>query len=107
MVGGSPARAFPKMIARSMRAFADCGVKRKLPADTPRHEAKTHLGEWEAEIETRIATLRAKRNGLGQPLTKLNAIALAGRWYTWFVGQHQNDPGGPPKRWHEMGDHLV
>lgn len=86
------------------------GVKReahlKLPADTPRHEAKTRLGEWEAEVETRIATLRAQRNGEGQPLTKLNAIALAGRWYTWFVGQYEGDPG-PPKRWREMSDHLV
>ncbi len=78
----------------------------KLPAGTPRHEAKTSLGEWEAEIETRIATLRAKKNGEGQPLTRLNAIALAGRWYTWFVGQHENDPG-PAKRWKEMSDHLV
>jgi hypothetical protein len=86
------------------------GVRReaqlRLAADTPRHEAKARLGEWEAEIETRIATLRAKRNGQGQPLTKLNAIALAGRWYTWFVGQHENDPG-PAKRWKEMSDHLV
>jgi hypothetical protein len=86
------------------------GVRReahlKLPADTPRHEAKTHLGEWEAEIETRIATLRAKKNGEGQPPTRLNAIALAGRWYTWIVGQHENDPG-PAKRWQEMSDHLV
>jgi hypothetical protein len=78
----------------------------RLPADTPRHEAKTRLGEWEAEIETRIATLRAKKNGEGQPLTRLNAIALAGRWYTWFLGQHENDPG-PAKRWQEMSDHLV
>jgi hypothetical protein len=36
----------------------------KLPADAPRHEAKTRLAEWEAEIETRIATLR--KNGEGQ-----------------------------------------
>jgi hypothetical protein len=78
----------------------------RLPADTPRHEAKTRLGEWEAEIETRIATLRAKRNGEGQPLTRLNAVALAGRWYGWFVGQHENDPG-PAKRWQKMNDHLV
>src|SRR4029453_4419967 len=41
-----------------------------------------------------------------QPLTKLNAIALAGRWYTWFVGQYEDDPG-PEKRWRAMGDHLV
>ena len=59
-----------------------------------------------AEIETRIATLRAQRNGEGQPLTRLNAIALAGRWYKWFVGQHEDDPG-PAKRWKEMSDHLV
>jgi integrase len=86
------------------------GVRReahlKLPADTARHEAKMQLGEWGAEIETRIATLRAKKNGEGQPLTKLNAIALAGRWYTRFVGQYEADPG-PPKRWREMSDHLV
>jgi hypothetical protein len=67
----------------------------------PRHEAKPGLGEWEAEIETRIATLRAKKNGEGQPLTRLNAIALAGRWYTWFLGQHESDPR-PAKRWQEM-----
>jgi hypothetical protein len=86
------------------------GVRReaqlKLPADTPRPEAKARLGEWQAEIETRIATLRAKRNGDGQPLTKLNAMALAGRWYMWFVGQHEGDPG-LPKHWREMSDHLV
>jgi integrase len=86
------------------------GVRReaqlKLPADTERYEAKTQLGEWGAEIETRIATLRAKKNGAGQPLTRLNAIALAGRWYTWFVGLHESDPG-PAKRWREMSDHLV
>ncbi|GAB9205939.1 tyrosine-type recombinase/integrase [Bradyrhizobium diazoefficiens] len=86
------------------------GVKReahlKLPADTPWHEAKTRKAEWEAEVETRIATLRAQRNGTGQPLTKLNAIALAGRWYNWFVGQYENDPG-PAKLWRELSDIFV
>ncbi|WGD53982.1 hypothetical protein QA641_08800 [Bradyrhizobium sp. CB1650] len=83
------------------------GVKReahlKLAADTAKHEAKARLGEWEAEVETRIATLRARRNGKGQPLTRINAIALAGRWYNWFIAQHENDPG-PAKRWRELGD---
>ncbi len=86
------------------------GVRReahlRLPRDTPHHEAKTRCAEWIADVETRIATLRAESNGEGQPLTKLNAIALAGRWYTWFVGQHENDPGSA-KRWKEMSDHLV
>jgi hypothetical protein len=78
----------------------------RQPADTPRPEAKTRHAEWIAEIETRIATLRAQRKGEGQPLTKFNAIALAGRWYTWFIGQHEKEPG-PAKRWKEMSDHLV
>ncbi|MGX4806950.1 hypothetical protein [Bradyrhizobium guangdongense] len=59
-----------------------------------------------AEIETRIAALRAQQNGEGQPLTRLNAIALAGRWYVWFVRQHEANPG-PPKYWKEFGDHLT
>lgn len=78
----------------------------KLPAVTSRHEAKARLGEWEAEVETRIATLRAQRNGEGQPLTKLNAIALAGRWYQWFVKQHEGEPGSA-KHWREFSDHLM
>ncbi|MCC8941482.1 hypothetical protein H8A99_34855 [Bradyrhizobium sp. Arg68] len=78
----------------------------KLPGNTPKHEAKKQLAEWAAEIETRIAALRAQKNGEGQPLTKLNAVALAGRWYSWFIEQHEDDPG-LPKRWSEMGEHLV
>jgi hypothetical protein len=78
----------------------------RLPGDTAKHEAKKQLAEWTAEIETRIAALRAQRNGEGQPLTKLNAVALAGRWYTWFVEQREDDPG-LPKRWAEMGDHFI
>jgi hypothetical protein len=86
------------------------GVRREAQlrqsADTPRQAAKTRHAEWTAEIETRIATLRAEARGEGQPLTKLNAIALAGRWYNWFVGQYEDDPG-PQRRWREMGDPEV
>lgn len=78
----------------------------RLPADTTKDEAKTRLGEWLAEIETRIATLRATAKGEGQPLTKLNALALAGRWYTWFIRQHENDPG-TPQHWRKLIDTLV
>lgn len=86
------------------------GVRReahlRLPRDTPHHEAKTRCAEWMAEVETRIATLRAQRNHEGQPLTKLNAIALAGRWYTWFVKQYEEDPG-PAKHWKLGGEHFI
>lgn len=78
----------------------------RVPEGTPAPFAKTQHGEWLAEIETRIAALRAKKNGEGQPLTRLNAIALAGRWYVWFVKQHEANPG-PAKFWREFGDQLV
>jgi hypothetical protein len=67
----------------------------KLPGDLPPAEAKIQHAEWKAEVETRIATLRAARTGEGRPLTRRNAIALAGRWYTWFIEQHEEDPGPP------------
>jgi len=81
-------------------------VQLKLPANTSQHEAKTRHGEWLADIETRIATLRATANGHGQPLNRLNTIALAGRWYTWFLGQHESDPE-IPKYWRKLSDHLT
>jgi site-specific recombinase XerD len=78
----------------------------RIPSGTPPAFAKTQHSEWLAEIETRIVALRAQRIGEGQPLTRLNAIALAGRWYVWFVKQHETNPG-PPKYWREFGEHLV
>jgi hypothetical protein len=78
----------------------------KLPAGTSLHEAKTRHAEWLAEVETRIAALRATANGKGQPLTRINAIALAGRWYAWFIAKHEDDPR-TPKHWREFSDHLA
>ena len=78
----------------------------KIAGDTPHSHAKAQKNEWEAEIDTRIATLRAQRKGAGQPLTRANAIALAGRWYTWFVRQHEVEPW-PAKHWRDLGEHLV
>jgi hypothetical protein len=34
-----------------------------IAGDTPHGEAKAQKNEWEAEVDTRIATLRAKRKG--------------------------------------------
>ena len=86
------------------------GVRReahlKLPADTPSSEAKIQHAEWLAEVETQITTLRAQQRGEGQPLTKLNALALAGHWYAWYVKQHEDDPG-PERRWRALGEQLI
>jgi hypothetical protein len=81
-------------------------AKLKLPADISKHEAKARHGEWLADVEMRIAALRATAKGEGQPLTRLNAIALAGRWYTWFVGQHEDHPG-TPQQWRKLSDHIA
>jgi hypothetical protein len=59
-----------------------------LPGHLSPSEAKARHNEWLAEIETRIANLRASANGEAQSLTRLGALALAGRWYSWFV-EHQ------------------
>jgi hypothetical protein len=49
------------------------------------------------EIESRIATLRAKRNGEAHDLTDREAMGLAGDWYRWFIAQHEDNPGEPRK----------
>ncbi len=40
-------------------------AKLTLPAGTPPQEAKVRIGEFTAEIETRIATIRAAKKGRG------------------------------------------
>jgi hypothetical protein len=81
------------MCATSTSVCTECDGKAQLstPGGTPGAVAKAQHGEWLAEIETRIVMLRAQSSGEDQPLTRLNAIALAGRWYNWFVKQHEAD----------------
>ena len=51
----------------------------------PSRLARAKHREWLHEIESRIANIRARRNGGGQSLTPKDARALAGEWYGWFV----------------------
>jgi integrase len=80
--------------------------KLNLQGDLSRHEANTRYCEWLAEIETRIAKLRAAKKGEATPLTRQNAYALAGRWYSWFLALQANDLR-TPSYWRNLGDHLV
>jgi integrase len=86
------------------------GVKRealfKAPANTAKAQAKAQCAEWIAEVETRIATLRAAEKGEGQPLTRVNAIALAGKWYLWFTRQHEDNPG-TAKHWDDLYNYFL
>jgi hypothetical protein len=76
------------------------------PGSTSPTAAKVAWAEWCAEIDTRVATLRASAKGEGRPLTHLNAQALAGQWYSWFLGQHENDIR-LASYWEELRDYLV
>jgi integrase len=77
----------------------------RAPAGCPLHRAKVLRSEWEAEIDSRIAALRAKQRGEGHDLSHREAHALAGEWYRWFVGQHEEDPG-KSSRWDGLREAL-
>jgi integrase len=78
----------------------------KLPASTSPSAARVAWAEWCAEIDTRVATLRAAAKGEGRPLTRVNALALAGRWYSWFLAQHENDTR-KASHWADLRDYFV
>jgi len=63
------------------------------PTSCPPQRAKVLHSEWEAEIDSRIAALRAKQRGEARDLTQREAHALAGEWYRWYVSQHEDNPG--------------
>jgi hypothetical protein len=65
------------------------------PPGCTAQRAKVLRAEWEAGIETRIATLRAKQRGEGLDLTQRQAQALAGEWYRWFTSPYDENPGQP------------
>ena len=107
--GGYAARkVIPKDVRQEYASLYGMGWEEKLsiPASTPPHEAKAQHGEWLAEIETRIAALRAAKTGAKQPLTRRNAHALGGEWYRWFIGQHESELR-PQSHWQRLSDTLV
>jgi hypothetical protein len=81
-------------------------AKLTLPAGMKPQEAKVRSSEFIAEVETRIATLRAAQRAEGQSLTQRQALALAGEWYAWYVARHEENPG-TVERWQMMWDVLI
>jgi integrase len=67
---------------------------------------KILVSDFLAEVETRIATIRAARKGEGQPLSQRQAFALAGEWYVWYVGLHEENPS-TPERWNNLWVALI
>ena len=60
-------------------------AKLTLPAGTKLSQVKQRFAEWLAEIEARIAALRAAAKGTGVALSTREARALAGEWYHWWI----------------------
>src|SRR5258708_2342241 len=74
-------------------------------ADCPPPTAQVLHSEWIARIKSQIEALRAKQRGEGHDLTHRQAHALAGEWYRWFVGQHEENPG-KYSRWDSLRSAL-
>jgi hypothetical protein len=64
----------------------------KAPAGTPLMVARAQHREWLTEIESRIANIRAQRNGQGRSLSPKDARALAGEWYGWYLERQRLRP---------------
>jgi integrase len=101
-------KVIPKDIRSDYAARYGMAWEEKFHLKPPvsEHEAKARFGEWVADIETRIGKLRATRKRGPVPLSRQNAYALAGRWYTWFIARHENDIR-TPGHWKALGDTLV
>ena len=101
-------KAIPKDVRADYQRLYGAGWEAKLtlPAGTPTSVVKTRHGEFVAEVETRIESIRAARRGEGMPLSRKQAHALAGEWYVWYVARHEADPG-TPEYWRVLWDVLI
>jgi integrase len=81
-------------------------AKLTLPAGTKPQEVKVRTGEFMAKVETQIEAIRAAQRREGQSLTRRQALALAGEWYSWYVTRHEENPG-PVEYWRSMWDALI
>ena len=81
--------------------------KFSAPASVGRLEAERRFNEWKAEITRRFENAHRTLRGEGIDLGYKQATALAGQWYTWFVAQHENEPGEPGGYWDAALDDLI
>jgi integrase len=70
-------------------------AKFSMPATVGHRIATEKFREWEADVSQRISNIRATQRGEGIDLSRKDAAALAGEWYSWFIAQHEDAPGDP------------
>ena len=86
------------------RQYGACSeAKKTWPASTERKLVERLFHEWLADVEARIAAIRAEQKGEGIPLTRQQARALAGEWYDWFVARH---PEKDKEHWEHLRDQV-
>ncbi len=77
-----------------------------LPSGQSAQRAKVLFSEWQGEIDSRIAALRAKQRGEGHDLTQREAHELVGEWYRWFVSRHE-DSSDEQHRWAQLSEMIT
>jgi integrase len=99
----SSRKVIPTAVRDEYRAGFGGGWEERFyaPPGTLLGDAKRQFNEWLAEIERRIAAIRDEAAGRGRSLTRLEALALAGEWYQWFVRRYEDDPGDA-EAWEEL-----
>jgi integrase len=108
MVAWLPARASLKMSVTNTRGSMASGVRPisgflpTRPDMRPRRVSESGKRRLKP-ASPRCAQRRTVK--VSHSLGSTQSRWLAGG-YTWFVGQHENEPG-PAKRWQKMSDHLV
>jgi integrase len=80
-------------------------AKFSAPSSVGSEVARQRFHEWDADVTSRIAAIRAAQRGEGIELNHKDAVALAGEWYNWFVSQHEANPG-KPEHW-DVGLDLI
>jgi hypothetical protein len=101
-------KVIPKDVRARYEALYGRGWEERFRApstETP-GRAKALFSAWQAEVDHRIAALRAEARGERKELTQVQAQALAGQWYTWWVGLHLENPG-EPWHWHQLADFFA
>jgi integrase len=91
------------------RQYGKSAEERLSIRPTDASSARREAQEWGAEIDTRFENIRAVRTGSGQPLSRKQALALAGEWYKWFVARYEEAPGDHRQwegRWLSLLDEL-
>jgi integrase len=63
--------------------------------------ARAKHREWLNEIEERITNIQAELKGEGRTLSPMQARALSGEWYSWFVNRHLARTS-PPEHWEQF-----